>query len=282
MYELAGYAGVDTFGTGVLLDAMVARRPRRLVVASSMSVYGEGLYRTRNGEPVEDAERTRTQLETGAWEPTTADGEPLVPVRTPEWKRPALSSVYALTKHDQERLCLLFGAAYDVPTVALRFFNVYGRHQALSNPYTGVLAIFAARLLNGRPPLVFEDGLQRRDFVSVRDVSRAVRLALERDEAAGRAINVGSGRSVTVLEIARKLARVLEADVEPELTGTCRAGDIRHCFADVRLAAELLGFAAEVELEDGMADLAEWLEGEQAVDRVDDAARELAARGLTV
>src|SRR5439155_7852312 len=142
MYELAGYAGTNTLGTAVLLEAMVEHSPRRLVVASSMSVYGEGLYRTRAGDPVEDVERTRTQLEAGAWDPATAGGEPLVPVRTPEWKRPALSSVYALTKYDQERLCLLYGSAYDMPTTALRFFNVYGRYQALSNPYTGVLAIF--------------------------------------------------------------------------------------------------------------------------------------------
>jgi dTDP-L-rhamnose 4-epimerase len=188
--------------------------------------------------------------------------------------------VYALTKHDQERMCLLYGAAYDVPTVALRFFNVYGPRQALSNPYTGVLAIFASRLLNGRPPLVHEDGGQLRDFVEVSDVARACRLALERDGADGKAVNVGSGRSASVLEIADELARVLGKEIEPEIPGTFRAGDIRHCFADVTLARESLGFEAEVPLEEGMAQLAAWLEGQVAVDRSDEAAAELTQRGL--
>jgi dTDP-L-rhamnose 4-epimerase len=203
-------------------------------------------------------------------------------VPTPETKPPALSSVYALTKYDQERLCLIFGAAYGVPAVALRFFNVYGPRQALSNPYTGVLAIFASRLLNDRPPLVYEDGAQRRDFVSVKDVARACRLALERNGADGRVVNIGSGRSVSVTELAEELAALLGKDIEPELTGKARVGDIRHCFADVSLARELLGFEARVELEDGMRELAEWLEGQVAVDRVDAASSELAARGLTL
>jgi dTDP-L-rhamnose 4-epimerase len=188
--------------------------------------------------------------------------------------------VYALTKYDQERLCLVFGAAYQVPAVALRFFNVYGPRQALSNPYTGVLAIFASRLLNGRAPLVYEDGGQRRDFVNVRDVARAIALAVEGDGANGRAVNVGSGRSVTVSEIAAELARVLDVDVEPELTGRFRAGDIRHCFADVSLAHALLGYEPQVALEDGMRELAAWLETQTADDRVESATQELLARGL--
>jgi dTDP-L-rhamnose 4-epimerase len=191
--------------------------------------------------------------------------------------------VYALTKYDQERLGLVFGAAYNVPAVALRFFNVYGPRQALSNPYTGVLAIFASRFLNDKPPLVYEDGHQRRDFVSVYDVARACRLALERDEAAGRVINIGSGESVSVLEIAAQLGAVLgKPELEAEVTGKARAGDIRHCFADITLARELLGFEPQVRLEDGMRELAEWLEGQVATDRVDAASQELAARGLTL
>jgi dTDP-L-rhamnose 4-epimerase len=228
------------------------------------------------------SERTRSDLGRGQWDLLGSDNRPLTPVPTPETKPPALSSVYALTKYDQERLCLIFGAAYGVPAVALRFFNVYGPRQALSNPYTGVLAIFASRLLNDRPPLVYEDGAQRRDFVSVKDVARACRLALERNGADGRVVNIGSGRSVSVTELAEELAALLGKDVEPELTGKARVGDIRHCFADVSLARELLGFEARVELEDGMRELAEWLEGQVAVDRVDAASSELAARGLTL
>src|SRR3954462_11404518 len=282
MYELAEYAGANTTGTAVLLQTILDRPVRKLLVASSMSVYGEGAYETQDGRPHLVTERSPEQLLDGARDPRDDDGRPLEPVPTPETKQPALSSVYALTKYDQERLCLIFGAAYGIPTVALRFFNTYGTRQALSNPYTGVLAIFASRLLNDRPPLVYEDGLQRRDFVSVRDVANAICLALERDEAAGHAINVGSGRSVTVNEVGEKLAATIGKELAPEVTGTFRAGDIRHCFADISLARELLGFEPQVELEDGMAEIAEWLEGCVAVDRLDDAGAELAQRGLTL
>jgi dTDP-L-rhamnose 4-epimerase len=276
MYALAEYAAANTAGTGVLLEALLDHPVRKLLVASSMSVYGEGAY-----EPAPAVERTREQLERGEWEPHGPNGEELRPVPTPENKTPSLASVYALTKYDQERMCLLFGAAYDTPVVALRFFNVYGPRQALSNPYTGVLAIFAARLLNDRRPLVYEDGHQRRDFVNAADVVRASVLALEREGADGRVVNIGSGRSVSVLEIARELGRVLGKEIEPDVSGKFRAGDIRHCFADISLARETLGFEPQVALEDGMRSLAEWLEGQVAVDRFEDASAELAERGLT-
>ena len=283
MYEIADYCSVNTVGTGVLLEALIERPVRRLVIASSMSIYGEGLYCGPEGRVAEAVERGRAQLERGEWEPLSPDGRPLSPEPTPESKRPSLSSVYALNKYDQERMCLLFGSSYDVPTTALRFFNVYGPDQALSNPYTGVLAIFGGRLLNGRPPLIFEDGEQRRDFVSVHDVARACALALERDEAAGRAVNVGSGESVTVRTIARRLARVAGREyIEPEVTGKYRVGDIRHCFADIATAREVLEYEPRVALEDGMAELAEWLERQTVDDRVDSAHGELAARGLTL
>ena len=269
MYEVAEYTSVNEFGTAVLLEALASRPVERLVVASSMSVYGEGLY----AGGVEVA-RTRGQLERGEFEPGPA------PLPTPETKPVALASIYALTKYQQERACLIAGEAYGIPAVPLRFFNVYGPRQALSNPYTGVLAIFASRLLNGKPPLIYEDGLQRRDFVSVHDVARAVRLALETGGADGRVVNVGSGYSVTVRELAEKLAAVLGVEIGPQTTGDYRVGDIRHCFADISLARELLGYEPQVALEDGMAELAEWLAGQTAVDRVDAAQDELARRGL--
>jgi dTDP-L-rhamnose 4-epimerase len=276
MYEQSEYAAANTLGTTVLLDALLERPVRKLVVASSMSIYGEGAY-----EPAPAAERTREQLKRGDWDPRGPSGEELDPVPTPETKQPELASVYALTKYDQERLGLLYGAAYDTPAVALRLFNVYGPRQALSNPYTGVLAIFASRLLNDRPPHVYEDGRQRRDFVNVADVARAFRLALERDGADGRAVNIGSGRSTSVLEIADELARVLGKEIPPEVPGEFRAGDIRHCFADVTLARETLGFDAEASLENGLAELAEWLRTQTATDHFDQAAAELAERRLT-
>jgi dTDP-L-rhamnose 4-epimerase len=275
MYELAGYTAVNSLGTAVLLEALLHRPVERLLLASSMSVYGEGLYRAADGSLVHGVERPREQLERGEWELSG-----LEPVPTPETKQPTLASVYALTKYGQERLCLMFGAAYGTPTTALRLFNTYGPRQALSNPYTGVLAIFASRLMNGRPPLVFEDGRQRRDFVSVFDVARACRLALESNRADGEVLNVGSGESVSVLEIAERLGTILDVDIAPQALGKWRTGDIRHCFADITRARELLGYEPQVALESGMRDLAEWLVGQEAVDRVDAAAEELSSRGL--
>lgn len=283
MYEVERYTDVNNRGTAVLLEALVERPVAKLVVASSMSIYGEGLYRNGDGVEVEAVDRTRHQFSRGDWEVRGPDGEPLVPAPTSESKRPTLASVYALSKFDQERLCLLIGDAYNIPTIALRFFNVYGTRQALSNPYTGVLAIFAARLLNGKPPAIFEDGEQRRDFVSVLDVARACRLALESDDACGMAINVGSGNSYTVREIAERMSRVMKKDyITPEITGKYRVGDIRHCFADISRARAVLGYQPQVEFDDGLAELAEWLSGQSAEDRVDQAREELAARGLTV
>jgi len=286
MYEVADYTDVNSRGTAVLLEAMVERAKRRpfsrLVVASSMSVYGEGLYRDSDGTLFPVVERTPRRLRLGLWEPTSAAGATLEPLPTPETKPLSMGSVYALSKYDQERLCLLVGGAYDIPTVALRFFNVYGPHQALSNPYTGVLAIFAARLLNHRPPLIFEDGEQRRDFVYVGDVAEACRLALARDGAIGRALNIGSGEAVTVNQIAQSLADALGIAIEAEVTGECRMGDIRHCFPDISQARAVLGYQPATTLKEGIGKLVGWLDGRVADDRVGEALDALTSRGLTV
>jgi dTDP-L-rhamnose 4-epimerase len=283
MYEIGDYVAVNSLGTANLLQALLDHPVQRIVVASSMSVYGEGLYLDREGRPATARPRDREQLRRREWELRGADGSVLAPVPTPESKPPSLSSIYALNKFEQERSTLLFGQAYDIPAVALRFFNVYGPHQALSNPYTGVLAIFAARLLNDKAPMIFEDGEQRRDFVSVVDVADACVLALERTEVSNEVINIGSGTSVTVNDIARRLARILgKEQIEPEITGEYRVGDIRHCFADIGRARELLGFQPSVALPDGIGELAEWLQGQVANDHVDQARRELSSRGLTV
>lgn len=283
MYEIAHYTRVNNLGTATLLEALIEKPVQRLVVASSMSLYGEGLYRNAAGEPVQGAHRTLEQLRRGDWELRDAGSEALQPVPTPETKMPAIASVYALSKYDQERMALMVGRAYGIPTVALRFFNAYGPRQALSNPYTGVLAIFASRLLNDGAPTIFEDGLQKRDFVSVHDVARACRLALEVEEAAGEVLNVGSGQPQTVREIAARLARVMGKErIRPEILGKYRVGDIRHCFADITRARQVLGYEPQVALDEGMAELASWLEGRAAVDRVAQASAELSQRGLTV
>src|SRR5215213_1596024 len=205
MYDMVSYIQVNECGTAVLLEALAKNPVQRLVVASSMSIYGEGSARDLNGELVNPPERSLDQLRRGIWDLQDETGERLVPVATRETKQPSLSSVYALNKYAQERLCLIAGRAYNIPTIALRFFNVFGTRQALSNPYTGVLAIFAARLLNKRPPLIFEDGNQQRDFVHVSDVARACVLALETEREIGEAFNIGSGQKRTVLSIAEDL-----------------------------------------------------------------------------
>ena len=283
MYEIAHYTAVNNLGTAVLLEALSAQRVERLIVASSMSVYGEGLYRRPDGTSCTVEERPLARLKTGEWEPRGPEGEPLLPLPTPETKAPSLASVYALSKYDQERMCLMVGRAYGIPTTALRFFNVYGPRQALSNPYTGVLAIFASRLLNGNAPLVYEDGLQRRDFVSVLDVAAACRLAIERPESAGMVLNVGSGRSFSIREIAERVAAATgRGEIRPEVTCKYRVGDIRHCFADITRARTVLGYQPRVALEEGLAGLADWLQTQDAIDRAEAAGAELAVRGLTV
>jgi dTDP-L-rhamnose 4-epimerase len=282
MYEIERYVAANAVGTAVLLEEVVARRDRirRLVVASSMSLYGEGAYRDGEGRLVFPPPRREAQLARRDFELRGEDGRPLVAAPTPEEKPLRPTSVYAVTKRDHEELSLTVGEAYGIPTVALRYFNVYGPRQALSNPYTGVLAIFAARMLNGRPPLVYEDGLQSRDFVHVSDVVRANLLALERPEASGRAYNVGTGRATPVLALAGALAGALGFEAPPRVEGRYRAGDVRHCFADVsRIRAEL-GYEPRIALEDGIAGFADWLRSQAPEDRVEQAARELAARGL--
>jgi dTDP-L-rhamnose 4-epimerase len=283
MYQIREYTDVNNTGTAVLLEALAEKPVEKLVVASSMSIYGEGLYRNAAGEPVVASERPLEQLKAGRWEVLDQEGRELTPLPTSEEKTPCLSSVYALSKYDQERMSLIVGRAYNIPTVAMRFFNVYGTRQALSNPYTGVLAIFASRFLNDNPPMIFEDGLQQRDFVHVRDVALACRLALETPAADGQVFNVGSGQNYTITEIAERLAKVLGKEhLRAQITGKYRVGDIRHCYSDINLAKEVLGFYPQVDFNSGLQELADWLEGQIAYDRVNEASAELAARGLTV
>lgn len=278
MYAIDRYVSVNDYGTAVLFQQLTETPVERVVVASSMSIYGEGLYQRADGTLADEVIRTTT---TSTWDPPDERGDTLAPVPTPEWKRPALTSVYALGKYVQERLTLTVCGAYGMQGVALRLFNVYGPGQALSNPYTGVLAIFASRLLNGRRPLVFEDGRQRRDFVHVSDVARAFVVALEHPDAPGNVYNVGSGEHRTIAEVAELLAHAMgRPDIAPEITGKARSGDIRHCFADIAKAERELGFRARQDFGEGLAELAEWVAQQEAVDRAEEARLELEARGL--
>lgn len=283
MYDIKEYTDVNNTGTAVLLEALINHPVQKLITASSMSIYGEGLYRNKEGEIIETASRSAEQLKNDEWEPKDTKGNALAPVPTPETKKPQLASVYALSKYDQECLSLMTGQAYEIPAVALRFFNVYGSRQALSNPYTGVLAIFASRLLNNKPPLIFEDGRQQRDFIHVKDVARACRLVLENTDISNEVFNIGSGNHYTVSEIAVKVRSALnKSDIEPEINGKYRVGDIRHCFADISKAQRLLNFSPQISLDEGMAELTEWLVNQIAEDHVEKATAELSKRGLTV
>jgi dTDP-L-rhamnose 4-epimerase len=285
MYEVSKYVDTNTGGTGVLLDIIANDHTGvgRIVVASSMSIYGEGSYRCGEHGLIAPGLRPESQLKERDWDPRcSVCGDVLSPVATAEDKKLLPTSVYAISKMDQELLCLSVGAAYGLDVVALRYFNAYGPRQALSNPYTGVAAIFSGRLLNGRPPLAFEDGQQLRDFVHVRDVARATVLALQSDKASGQAVNVGVGAPLTIAQVAQLLAKQLGVDIEPEITGKYRAGDIRHCWADPTRAEQLLGFTAGTPLEAGVAELIEWVSRQAADDHVDNAYAELGRRGLAV
>jgi dTDP-L-rhamnose 4-epimerase len=283
MYEIDRYTGVNEYGTAVLFQKLIEQPVERIVTASSMSIYGEGLYRTPDGRAVEDACRRADDLRAGRWDPVGPEGEALSPVPTPETKRPDLASVYALTKYSQERLTLLLAAAQGIEGVALRLFNVFGPGQALSNPYTGVLAIFASRLLNGQPPIVYEDGEQLRDFVHVEDVARAFRLAMEVPGISGEVLNIASGTPRTIRTIGRALAEAMDRDdVAPRILGQARAGDIRHCLADIAKAEARLGFRPQRQLEDSLFELVQWVSAQQARDGVEAAHSELERRGLVV
>ena len=281
MYAVERYTSVNDVGTAVLFEKLIDNPVRRVVTASSMSIYGEGLYKDEDGSIVQDAVRQIRTSEEQSWDPVDGKGRPLKPYPTPEWKRPDLASIYALNKYVQERTTMIMAGAYGMEGVCLRLFNVYGPGQALSNPYTGVLAIFASRLLNGQQPMIFEDGEQRRDFVYVGDVARAFAEALDLPQAAGEIFNVGSGHDRSVTEVAQELARAMgKNDISPLIVGKSRIGDIRHCFCDGSKAAEKLGFRATQDFGEGLAELAEWVAQQTADDRVDQARAELEARGL--
>lgn len=283
MYEISRYVDGNTGGTGVMLELLANERHHveRIVVASSMSVYGEGTYRCDEHGVVHPRARGDLQLEAREWEVRCPEcGRHAAPVPTPESKPLHPASIYAISKLDQELMCLAVGRAYDIGVVALRYFNTYGPRQALSNPYTGVAAIFSSRLINGQPPLVFEDGAQLRDFIHVHDVARATLLALESRPAVGEAINIGTGEPVSVLGVAEVLARHIGVECPAHLTATSRSGDIRHCWADATKACALLGFEATVNFDEGMRELVAWVREQAADDQSEAAHAELAWRGL--
>jgi dTDP-L-rhamnose 4-epimerase len=283
MYELSHYMGTNTCGTAVLLETLLKRKSKveKIILASSMSIYGEGKYLCRQCGMSSPPLRSLRQLRSKQWEMICHTcGEVLLPLATDESKPLQCSSIYSLSKKDQEEMLLLFGRTYGIPSVALRYFNIYGPRQALSNPYTGVVAIFASRLLNASAPLLFEDGKQLRDFVSVHDVVQANILAMDRSQADGMALNIGSGGPISIAAVAQQLAGALDCEVAVERTGKYRAGDIRHCFADISAAREHLGYEPSVTFADGVRELVEWLKSQQPTDRAAEAFAQLNYFGL--
>lgn len=282
MYQISDYVDANTEGTAVLLDVLVREKTkvRKLIVASSMSLYGEGRYLCKTCGKISPSPRPENLLKEKKWEMRCATCRvPVNPIPTDELKPLEPTSIYAMTKRHQEEMSLLIGKTYNLPVVALRYFNVYGPRQSLSNPYTGVCAIFSSRIKNRHCPLVYEDGLQSRDFVHVEDIVQANLLVMKQPKADHRILNVGSGKATTILEIANTLIHLYKGSVSPKIVGKYRAGDIRHCFADISRVVSL-GYRPRWSLRDGLQDLVRWGMTQKALDRVEKADRELLKRGL--
>lgn len=293
MYEINHYVDVNIGGTATLLDIIanertIRNRLRKLIVASSMSNYGEGEYECPIHGTIYPTLRSRSQLDKGQWElfcGTKMNHEQecceiIHPVATRETKPPYTNSIYAITKKAQEDMCLTIGGVYQIPSVALRFFNTYGTRQALSNPYTGVVANFSSRLLNGNEPMIFEDGNQMRDFVHVTDVVQANILIMEHEKVQG-IYNVGSGEPISILNVANTIAKYLDNPLRAKILHEYRVGDIRHCYADIsKLVA--LGFKPQIDFESGVGEFVLWIQDQKAVDSFDLMKTSLTKRGLTI
>lgn len=280
MYQIQRYVSVNDLGAANLLQGVLeSNLPiKKLIVASSMSIYGEGKYSCTGCGTVYPSLRKAKQLGEKKWEMTCPScGAAVTPRPTGEEKPLEPTSVYAVTKRTQEELFLSYGRAYGIPTVAFRYFNVYGPRQALSNPYTGVVAIFSSRIKNDNPPVVFEDGIQSRDFVSVHDIARANVIALEKGDGV---YNVGTGKPISILEIANTLIGLYGKKLKPEVRNQFRKGDIRHCFADVSKIKKDLGWCAQTKFGDGMRELIGWAEKEEARDGFEQAEKEMKRWGL--
>ncbi len=283
MYQIEHYVKVNTLGTALLLDLLVNSKHtvKKVVVAASMSSYGEGMYRCQRCGVVRPPLRTDEQMQRGEWEPVCPlCAGPLTAMPTNEEAKQNSNSIYAITKKDQEEMVLTVCRAYGIPAVALRYFNVYGPRQSLSNPYTGVTAIFLSRLKNGHPPVVNEDGLQTRDFISVHDVADINLAVLENDAADGEVFNVGTGNPVSIKNVAETLATLLRVSIASDITHRFRKGDVRHCYADISKIQSVLGWTPKVSFEQGMQELIAWSLGQQAEDKFDQAFAELKAKGL--
>lgn len=282
-YQIKHYTDINIMGTANLLDLMVNTEHdiKKLIVAASMSSYGEGAYSCGKCGVVHPPLRTEEQMKKKQWELLCPGcGAVLKPIPTPEEKVQDCNSIYAITKKVQEDMVLNIGKTYGIPSVALRYFNVYGPRQSLSNPYTGVAAIFMSRIKNNNHPIIYEDGLQSRDFISVHDITQANVLSMEKNSANYQRFNVGTGKPQTIKSIADTLAKLYGVKLEPVITNQYRKGDVRHCFPDISRIQSMIDFKPKISFEQGMKELIEWANDEEAVDKFDQATKELKQKGL--
>ena len=285
MYQISKYIEYNTLGTANLLDILANKEHnvRKLIVASSMSIYGEGKYKCESCGYMYPIFREKKDLENGIWEfKCNKCGKKLIPVPTDEEKPLDSISIYAMSKKHQEKMSLLIGDTYGIDTTALRFFNVYGSRQALSNPYTGVCAIFCSNLISGNPPIIFEDGLQSRDFINVKDICQSIILSMEKIQAKGEVFNVGTGYPITIKEIANILIQKINPEINPIIINNFRAGDIRHCYSDISKIKQKLGFYPKILFEDGVEELIQWVKSlaGNVKDKSKEALEELKNKGL--
>ncbi len=289
MYRICHYAEANVLGGANLLDIVANEKHsiRKIVLASSVTVYGEGKYSCLRHGIVFPAVREMEKTGGRQWEllcrrqdGATRCPETLLPLATDEEKPATPVSIYAITKRAQEEMFLAVGRTYGIPVTVLRYFNVFGSRQALSNPYTGVAKIFALQFAQGKVPLVYEDGLQTRDFIHVSDVIQANLLALSREEANGEIFNVGTGQPISVLEMARTIAKQFGSKAEILPSHECRAGDVRHCWADITKIRTRLGFQPRTIFPSGLEDLLARAGGEESPDQTALGHTELVQRGL--
>ncbi len=281
-YEIKRFVESNVLGTANLLHALANEKHnvKKFVVPGSNTSYGEGLYKCKNCGIFHPGIRTEEDVKRGFEMRCPKCNSNAKPVPTPETTELYCNSIYSMTKRDQEEMALFIGKAYGIPCTILRYFNVFGPRQSLSNPYTGVSAIFTSRIKNNNAPTVYEDGLQTRDFVSVHDVVQANLLAMKTSASDNEIFNIGTGKPTTVIELASTLIRLLKANLKPELTEKFRKGDIRHCIASNAKANKKLGWQPKVSLEAGLRELIEWSAGVEAKDDFEKATRELKEKKL--
>lgn len=283
MYAIEYYVKNNSLGTAKILDYLANNKHsvKRLFIASSMSAYGEGLYHCQNCGNIRPSLRSDSQMSKKLWDLYCPHCKSVLkPIPTPETEKFSCNSIYAITKQSQEDMFIVFGRSYNIATTAFRYFNVYGPRQSLSNPYTGVSAIFLSRLKNNNPPVIYEDGLQSRDFISVYDIAEANVLALENPKTYGQIFNLGTGQPVSIKDVSLTLSKLLNKNIPPNITFQFRSGDVKYCYADISKVKKALKWKPKISFKQGMANLIKWGQTEKAEDLFDKATNQLKSKGL--